>query len=152
MPTSIFRPIEILLIEDSPGDVILTREALRDSKIINTLHHVEDGAAALDFLYRRGAYATAPRPDLIILDLNLPLRDGREVLAEIKADANLKIIPVVVLTTSSAEEDIIKSYALHANCYVVKPMDFGSFVQIVKDIGHFWFSVVVVPPGDPHHG
>jgi two-component system, chemotaxis family, response regulator Rcp1 len=140
------RFIEILLVEDSPTDVLLTREALQEAKLINTLHVVEDGMQALDFLYRRGAYINAPHPDLIILDLNLPIKNGREVLAEIKADERLKKIPVVVLTTSSAEEDIVKAYNLHANCYVVKPMDFDNFTQIVKDVGHFWFGVVTIPP------
>jgi two-component system, chemotaxis family, response regulator Rcp1 len=139
-------PIEILLVEDSPSDVLFTREALAQAKVMNTLHVVSDGVQAMNYLYRRGESANAPRPDLIILDLNLPRKNGREVLAEIKADDDLKIIPVVVLTTSSAEEDVVKAYGLHANCYVVKPIDFSSFVQIVKDIGHFWFSVVTIPP------
>ena len=143
------RFIEILLVEDSPTDVLLTREALTEAKMLNTLHVVEDGVQAMDYLYRRGKYVNASHPDLIILDLNLPIKNGREVLAEIKADEKLKKIPVVVLTTSSAEEDIVKAYNLHANCYVVKPMDFDSFTQIVKDIGHFWFSVVTIPPEDP---
>jgi two-component system response regulator len=140
------RFIEILLVEDTPTDIIITREALQEAKMINTLHVVEDGAQALDFLYRRGKYINASRPDLVILDLNLPVKNGREVLAQVKTDEKLKKIPIVVLTTSSADEDIIKAYNLHANCYVIKPMDFDSFVQIVKDVGHFWFSVVAIPP------
>ena len=140
------RFIEILLVEDSATDVLLTREALKDAKLINKLYVVEDGEQALDFLYRRGKYSNAPHPDLIILDLNLPIKNGREVLAEIKANETLKRIPIVVLTTSGAEEDIVKAYNLHANCYIVKPMDFDNFTQIVKDVGHFWFSVVTIPP------
>jgi two-component system, chemotaxis family, response regulator Rcp1 len=146
MLTESFKSIDILLVEDSPTDVLITREALAQAKLINTMHVVQDGVKAMDYLYRRGEYARAPHPDLVILDLNLPRKNGREVLAEIKADENLKLIPVVVLTTSSAEEDVIKAYGLHANCYVVKPMDFDSFVQIVRDIGHFWFHVVSIPP------
>jgi two-component system, chemotaxis family, response regulator Rcp1 len=146
MSTKSVSPIEILLVEDSPTDVLITRQALAQAKVMNTLHVVEDGVQAMDYLHCRGKYVDATRPDLIILDLNLPRKNGREVLAEIKVDDALKIIPIVVLTTSSAEEDIVKVYGLHANCYVVKPMDFSSFVQIVKDIGHFWFSVVAIPP------
>lgn len=144
------KSIEILLVEDNPTDVLITREALTQAKLVNTLRVVEDGVQALDFLFHRGAYVNAPSPDLIILDLNLPRKNGREVLAEIKADSSLKIIPVVVLTTSNAEEDIVNVYGLHANCYVVKPIDFSSFVQIVKDIGHFWFNVVTIPSEDDH--
>jgi two-component system response regulator len=139
--------IEILLVEDSPTDVLITREALIEAKLINTIHVAEDGVQAMDFLYRRGKFASAIRPDLILLDLNLPRKNGREVLAEIKADDNLKSIPVVVLTTSSAEEDILKSYNLHANCYVIKPVNFESFVKAVQSIQHFWFGVVSLPPG-----
>jgi CheY-like chemotaxis protein len=138
--------IEILLVEDSPADVLITREALNEAKLLNTIHVAEDGEDAMDFLCRRGKFASAPRPDLILLDLNLPRKNGRELLAEIKADDNLKLIPVVVLTTSSAEEDVLRSYNLHANCYVVKPVEFDSFVKAVQSIQHFWFSVVVLPP------
>jgi two-component system, chemotaxis family, response regulator Rcp1 len=150
MPDRAMHSIEILLVEDSPTDVLMTREALAQAKVLNQLHVVEDGVDAVDFLFRRGRFAQASRPDLIILDLNLPRKNGREVLAEIKADDELKIIPVVVLTTSNAEEDVIQAYGLHANCYVVKPLDFASFVQIVRDIGHFWFSVVAIPPEGGH--
>jgi two-component system, chemotaxis family, response regulator Rcp1 len=149
MPTQLFTPIEILLIENNPTDVLLSREALTDAKITNTLSVVENGVAALDFLHRRGEYANAPRPDLIILDLNLPRKNGREVLAEIKTDADLKIIPIVVLTTSSTE-DIINPYGLDANCYIIKPMNFSSFVQVIKDIEHFWGSVVAIPSEHNH--
>lgn len=148
MSTKSLKSIEILLVEDSPTDVLITREALTQAKVVNTLHVVDDGVQAMDYLYRRSRYAEAARPDLIILDLNLPRKNGRQVLAEIKADESLKIIPVVVLTTSNAEEDILRAYGLHANCYVVKPMDFASFVQIVQDIGHFWFDVVMMPAED----
>ncbi len=138
--------IEILLVEDSPADVLIAREALSEAKLLNTIHVAEDGVQALDFLYQRGQFAAVPRPDLILLDLNLPRKNGREVLAEIKADDSLKTIPVVVLTTSNAEEDILRSYDLHANCYVVKPVEFNSFVNAVKSIEHFWFSIVTLPP------
>ncbi len=137
--------IEILLVEDSPADVLIAREALSEAKLLNTIHVAEDGVQALDFLYQRGKFAAAIRPDLILLDLNLPRKNGREVLAEIKADDSLKKIPVVVLTTSSAEEDVLRSYNLHANCYVVKPVEFNSFVDAVKSIEHFWFSIVTLP-------
>lgn len=140
------KPIEILLVEDSPGDILIAREALTEAKLLNTIHIAEDGVEAMDFLHKRGKFADAPTPELILLDLNLPRKSGREVLAEIKADERFKKIPVVVLTTSSAEEDILKSYNLHANCYVVKPVEFESFVQAVKSIQHFWFSVVTLPP------
>src|SRR5438067_71755 len=121
-------PIDILLVEDSPTDSLLTRRALADAKLVNRLHIVEDGVKALAFLRKQEPYADAPRPDLILLDLNMPRMDGREVLAEIKSDEDLKIIPVIVLTTSSAEEDVLKSYKLHANCYITKPVGFGAFV------------------------
>ena len=140
------RHIEILLVEDSPADVLIAREALNEAKLLNTIHVAEDGIEAMDFLYKRGKFASATRPDLILLDLNLPRKNGREVLAEIKADETLKSIPVVVLTTSSAEEDILKSYNLYANCYVVKPVEFDSFVKAVQSIQHFWFSIVMLPP------
>lgn len=140
------RPIEILMVEDNPGDVRLTQEALKDAKVSNTLRVVEDGAAALDFLYRRGDYADAPRPDLILLDLNLPKKNGREVLEVIKQDAQLKMIPVVILTTSQAEEDVVRAYSLHANCYISKPVDFTQFTKIVRTIEDFWLSIVTLPP------
>jgi two-component system, chemotaxis family, response regulator Rcp1 len=140
------RPAEILLVEDNPGDVELTREGLESAKVNNHLSVVMDGMEALAFLRREGQYASAPRPDLILLDLNLPKKDGREVLAEIKADEHLRVIPLVVLTTSKADEDILKSYKLNANCYITKPVDFASFVQIVRAIDSFWFTVVVLPP------
>jgi len=143
---SLPRHIEILLVEDSPADVLLTREAFEQNKILNTLHVAEDGVQAMDFLYKRGDYASAPRPDLILLDLNLPRKNGREVLAEIKADSDLRKIPIVVLTTSSAEEDILRAYDLNANCYVVKPVGFDNFMEAMQSIRHFWFSIVTLPP------
>lgn len=139
--------IEILLVEDSPTDVLIAREALTEAKLYNTIHVAEDGVEAMDFIYRRGKFTSAPRPDLILLDLNLPRKSGREVLAEIKADRYLKNIPVVVLTTSSDEEDILKSYDLHANCYVIKPVEFPNFVRAVQSIQQFWFSIVTLPSG-----
>ncbi len=139
-------PIEILLVEDNPGDVRLTREALRDSKLHNVLHVVEDGVEALTFLRQEQPYPHAPRPDIILLDLNLPRMSGREVLEIIKNDDALKTIPVVVLTTSDDERDIVASYALHANCYITKPVDMAQFVTIVKNIKDFWFSIVKLPP------
>ena len=142
----VLRPIEILLVEDNPGDVRLTREALKDAKMSNILHVVEDGALALDFLHRRGEYANARRPDLILLDLNLPRKNGREVLQEIKQDPFLKIIPVVILTTSQAEEDILGAYSEHANCYITKPVDFSQLTKIVRTIEDFWLSIVTLPP------
>ena len=145
METKLVRPIEILLVEDSPSDTELTVEALEEGKIYNHLSMVEDGVQALEFLRRQGAYADAPRPDLILLDLNLPRKDGREVLAELKADSELKVIPVVVLTTSRADEDVLRAYSLHANCYILKPVDFKQFVEVVKHIENFWLSVVKLP-------
>lgn len=139
-------PIEVLLVEDNPGDVRLTREALKDAKVANRLHVVEDGVAALDFLYRRAPYGDAPRPDLVLLDLNLPKKNGREVLAEIKSDEALKAISVVILTTSQAEEDIVRAYNLHANCYITKPVDFTQFTSIVRTIEDFWLTIVTLPP------
>ena len=139
------RPIEILLVEDSPSDADLTLETLSAAKVLNNLHVVEDGTEAMDFLQCRGRYQRAPRPDLILLDLNLPKKDGREVLAEIKADPQLKMIPVVILTTSSAEIDILKSYELNANCYVTKPVSFAEFVRIIKLIESFWLAAVRLP-------
>ena len=140
------KPIEILLVEDNPGDADLAREALAGGKVRNTLHHVGDGLAAMDFLLRRGKYTRVPRPDLILLDLNMPKKDGREVLAEIKSDADLKRIPVVILTTSKAEEDILKSYSLHANCFITKPIDLHQFIKVVQAIEEFWFTIVKLPP------
>jgi two-component system response regulator len=139
-------PIEILLIEDNPGDVELTKIALEDSKISVNLSIVEDGVEAIAFLRREGKYANVTHPDIILLDLNLPKKDGREVLAEIKADEKLKRIPVVVLTTSQAEEDVLKVYNLSANCYISKPVDFDQFVKIVQSIENFWFTIVKLPP------
>ena len=138
--------VEILLVEDSPGDVRLTQEALKDSKLYNNLNVVPDGVEAMLFLRRQGHYTNAPRPDLILLDLNLPRMDGRQVLQEIKNDENLKRIPVVVLTTSSNETDIFITYNLHANCYISKPVDFTQFINVVKSIESFWFSIVKLPP------
>ena len=140
------RAIEILMVEDNPGDVRLTREALTNGKVRNQMHVVEDGVAALDYLYRRPPYEDAQRPDLILLDLNLPKKDGREVLAVIKTDAALRLIPVVVLTTSQAEEDVLRAYHLNANCYVTKPVDLDQFNRIVQAIEHFWLTVVTLPP------
>jgi chemotaxis family two-component system response regulator Rcp1 len=138
-------PINILLVEDNPGDVRLTIEALREGKVHNHLSVARDGVEALAYLRREGAFTEAPRPDVILLDLNLPKKDGREVLAEIKADEQLRRIPVVVLTTSKAEEDILRSYALHANCYVTKPVDLEQFITVVRSIEDFWFSIVRLP-------
>ncbi|NPV14899.1 response regulator [candidate division WOR-3 bacterium] len=138
-------PVEILLVEDNPGDVRLTQEALREAKVRNNLHIVRDGEEALKFLYRKDGFSDAPRPDIILLDLNLPKKNGQEVLAEIKADPSLRRIPVVILTTSKAEEDILKSYDLHANCYVTKPVDFEQFIRVIKSIQEFWLTVVKLP-------
>jgi CheY-like chemotaxis protein len=137
--------VEVLLVEDDPGDVLMTREAFEDNKVRNTLHVVSDGVEAVAFLRREGKYADAPRPDLILLDLNLPRKDGREVLEEIKADEDLRRIPVVVLTTSEAEEDVLRSYHLHANAYVTKPVDFEQFINVVRHIDEFFVSVVKLP-------
>jgi two-component system response regulator len=139
------RPIEILLVEDSPTDVLMTREALSQAKVMNHLHVVDDGVAALAFLRGKPPYADKPRPDMILLDLNLPKKNGQEVLAEIKADETLRVIPVVILTTSKADEDILKAYGLHANCYITKPVNFASFTAVVRSIESFWFSVVTLP-------
>ncbi|HEY2812504.1 MAG TPA: response regulator [Acidimicrobiales bacterium] len=138
-------PIEILLVEDDPGDVLMTREALADSKLINNLHVVNNGEEAIEFLRREGEHDAAPRPDLVLLDLNLPRLDGREVLSIIKNDSSFRSIPVVVLTTSDAEEDVLRSYDLHANAYVTKPVDFAAFVQVVRQIDDFFLSVVRLP-------
>ncbi len=139
------RPIEVLLVEDDEGDVLMTREALDEGKVLNRLNVVGDGVEALDYLRRRGRHAAATRPDLILLDLNLPKRDGRQVLADIKNDPELRRIPVVVLTTSEAEEDVLRSYDLHANAYVSKPVDFDRFVGVVQQIDEFFISVVRLP-------
>ena len=139
------KPIEILLVEDNPADVRLTQEALKEGKVRNNLFVARDGVEAIEFLRRQGPHANATKPDLILLDLNLPRKDGREVLAEIKNDDNLRTIPVVVLTTSSAEADILKSYNLHANCYITKPVDLEQFVQVIKSIDDFWLTVVRLP-------
>lgn len=139
------RPIEILLVEDSPGDVRLTQEVLKEAKVRNQLHIVSDGVKAMTFLRREGKYANSPRPDLILLDLNLPKKDGREVLSEIKSDENLRRIPVVILTISKSEEDVFKSYDLYANCYVTKPVDLNQFLKVVKSIEDFWLTIVKLP-------
>ena len=139
-------PVEILLVEDNPGDVRLTQEALKEGKVYNNLHWAKDGVEALEFLRREGQHASAPRPDIILLDLNLPKMDGREVLAVIKRDDRLKHIPVVVLTTSKADEDVLRSYELHANCYVTKPVDLEKFIVVVQSIDRFWLTVVTLPP------
>jgi two-component system, chemotaxis family, response regulator Rcp1 len=145
MVTTTVRPIDILLVEDNPGDVRLTKEALRESRILNNLYFAKDGVEALAFLTRDEPYQEVPRPDLILLDLNLPRKDGRELLAEIKQDPELKRIPVVILTTSEAEQDILKTYELHANCYITKPVDLDKFVDIVKGLEEFWLSIVKLP-------
>jgi two-component system, chemotaxis family, response regulator Rcp1 len=141
----IVKPIELLLVEDSEPDVRLTKEALLEAKVKNRLSVVEDGVEAMAFLRREGDYSDAPRPDLILLDLNLPRKDGRQVLKEIKSDESLKRIPVVVLTTSKSEEDILRAYDLHANCYITKPVDFNRFMDVVKTIEDFWLTVVTLP-------
>lgn len=146
MNVNAIRPVEILLVEDSPSDTALTVEALKAGKIANKLYNVEDGVEAMGYLRRQGMYKNAPRPDLILLDLNLPKKDGREVLEELKNDPVLKIIPVVVLTTSRADEDVLKSYQLHANCFITKPVDFQQFIHVVKSIENFWLTVVTLPP------
>jgi chemotaxis family two-component system response regulator Rcp1 len=139
-------PIEILLVEDNERDARLAEETLKDSKIKNRLYHVKDGVEAMAFLHRRGEYSNAPHPDLILLDLNLPRKDGREVLAETKRDPNLSFIPVVIMTSSEAERDLVKSYGLHANAYVVKPIDMEGFVEVVQGVKDFWLSIVKLPP------
>lgn len=138
--------IDILLVEDNPGDIRLTQEALKESKVRNRLNIVNDGVEALDFLRQKAPFENAPRPDIILLDLNLPRKDGRAVLEEIKADADLRRIPVVILTTSDDEHDILRSYDLHANCYITKPLDLHQFASIVKTIENFWFQIVKLPP------
>jgi two-component system, chemotaxis family, response regulator Rcp1 len=145
MTRPVGRPIEILLVEDNPGDVRLTIEGLKEGKVRNNLHVARDGVEALEFLRRQGTFADAVRPDLILLDLNLPRKDGREVLSEIKSDPELKTIPVVVLTTSSAEQDVLESYQLQANCYITKPVDLEQFITVVKSIEDFWVTIVTLP-------
>jgi len=138
-------PVEILLVEDSPGDVRLTREALKEAKVLNNLTVAADGVEAIEILYQRGSYVNAARPDIILLDLNLPRKDGREVLKEVKSDPNLRRIPIVVLTTSRAEVDVMRAYDLHANCYITKPVDFQKFISCVQAIEDFWLAVVKLP-------
>ena len=147
--TELGRPIEILQVEDNPGDVDLTREGLADGKLRNHLHVAGDGEEAMAFLRRGEEHADLPVPDLILLDLNLPRRDGREVLTEIKADEGFKHIPVVILTSSQDEEDILQSYRLHANCYISKPVGLTEFVKVVKSVESFWFTIVALPPSEP---
>jgi len=137
--------VQILMVEDNSDDVDLTIEALKDAKVCNQMQVVEDGVEAMAFLRREGKYINAPRPDIILLDLNLPRKDGREVLAEVKGDKDLRRIPIVILTTSQAEEDVMRAYDLHVNCYITKPVDFDQFSKVVKSIEEFWFSVVKLP-------
>ncbi|MEA3324497.1 MAG: response regulator [Euryarchaeota archaeon] len=144
---TIYEAVEILLVEDNPGDVRLTQEVLMDGKVRNNMHVAKDGVDAISFLQQTGEYADAPRPDIILLDLNMPKKDGREVLADIKADPDLKKIPVVVLTTSSAEHDIFRSYDLHANCYITKPVDLDQFIRVIRSIEDFWLTIVKLPRG-----
>ena len=139
-------PVEILLVEDNAGDVRLTMEALKEAKVRNRLHVARDGVEAMAFLRQQGEYADAPRPDVILLDLNMPRKNGREVLAEVKADEDLRRIPVVILTISQAEEDILKAYDLHANCYITKPVDLNQFLAVVQAIENFWLTIVKLPP------
>jgi len=145
-------PIRILLVEDNGADVRLTREALKEGRVANRLDVVEDGVEAMDYLRQRGAYAAALRPDLILLDLNLPRMNGMEVLAEVKCNQDLKRIPIIVLTTSDAEQDILKTYDLHANCYITKPIDLDKFMDVIKVIEAFWFTIVKLPPNPPFPG
>ena len=147
-PSKLGRPIEILLVEDSATDVMLAKEALEQAKMRNNLHVVKDGVEAMAFLRKEGSYVDMPRPDLILLDLNMPRKDGREVLAEVKADERLKRIPVVVLTTSKAEKDVFETYGLQANCYITKPVDFEQFTNVVMAIDQFWFTVVTLSAGN----
>ena len=146
MNSANIRPIQILLVEDSPSDAKLTLAALKLAKVVNQVSHVEDGVEAMEFLRRQGKYAQAERPDLILLDLNLPRKDGREVLEEMKGNPDFQLIPVVILTTSQAEQDIIRSYKLHANCYITKPVNFERFLEVVQSIENFWLTVVALPP------
>jgi|SRR6185295_8301202 len=145
-PISNLRPINVLLVEDSPTDLLMTREALEHSKVLLNLHVVEDGVRAMEFLRKTGKYAASPRPDLILLDLNLPRKDGREVLSEVKSDADLKVIPVVVLTTSKADEDVARAYESHANCFITKPVGFANFNEVMRSIERYWFAVATLPP------
>jgi len=138
--------VDILLVEDNPGDVRLTKEALKDAKVLNEVYVAKDGVEAMEFLTKKGKFKEAPIPDMILLDLNLPRKDGREVLAEIKKDPKLKHIPVIILTTSKADEDIIKTYNLHANAYITKPVDLNRFVEIIHALEEFWFTIVKLPP------
>lgn len=147
MVVNVDRPIEVLLVEDSPTDALLTREALHEGNVPHNLHVVADGIEALAFLKRRDCYADVPRPDLILLDLNLPRKDGRELLTDVKRDPDLRHIPVIVLTTSLAEDDVQRAYGCYANCYIVKPVDFTRFAEVVRSIESFWFSLVVLPQG-----
>ena len=146
------KPIEILLVEDSAADVRLTREAFDDAKVLNNLNVVGDGVEAMAYMRREGKYANATRPDLVLLDLNMPRKDGREVLAEVKADPELRRIPVVILTTSKAEEDILKTYDLHANCYISKPVNLAQFLKVVESIENFWLTIVELPPNGKRPG
>jgi two-component system, chemotaxis family, response regulator Rcp1 len=146
-PSNAARPVQILIVEDNPADARLVREVMRDSKVLNEIHWVPDGVEALAFLRRQGKYPNAPRPNLIFLDLNMPRKDGREVLREIKDDDSLRRIPIVVMTSSQAEEDVARAYDQHANCYVRKPIDFEQFHSVVKTLENFWFATVELPPG-----
>lgn len=146
MGNPVFETIDILIVEDNPGDARLIKEVLNHNKVYSSLYVVNDGVEAMDFLHNEGRFGSFPKPDLIILDLNLPKKDGREVLAEIKSDEELKHIPVVIMTISQAEEDILMTYKLHANCYIAKPIDLNEFIKVVKSIEDFWFSVVKLPP------
>jgi chemotaxis family two-component system response regulator Rcp1 len=146
------RPIEILLVEDNLGDVRLTIEALKEGKVLNKLNVVKDGVEAMDFFHKQGKFSKAVRPDLILLDLNLPRKDGREVLAEIKSDPNLRRIPVVILTTSKSEQDILKTYDLHANCYITKPVDLSQFLEVIQSVKDFWLTIVNLPPNGKKEG
>ncbi|MFN7950218.1 MAG: response regulator [bacterium] len=139
------RPIEILLVEDSPSDALITREALAESRVLNSLHQVDNGVEAMRYLRREGDYANAPRPDLVLLDWKLPRMSGEEVLAAIRQDPALTDLPIVVLSTSKAEEDVLTSYGLHANCFITKPVEFGRFVEVIRSVGDFWFSIVTLP-------
>lgn len=139
------KTVEILLVEDNPADARLVMEVFKDFKINNKLHHVKDGVEAIDYLHHKGKYADTSKPDLILLDLNLPRKDGREVLIEIKEDEELKCIPVVILTTSSAEDDVLKTYCNHANCYIIKPVDFDQFITVIQSIESFWLTMVKLP-------
>ncbi len=146
------RPIEILLVEDNLGDVRLTIEALKEGKVLNKLNVVKDGVEAMEFLHKQGKFSKAVRPDLILLDLNLPRKDGREVLGEIKGDPNLRRIPVIILTTSKSEQDILKTYDLHVNCYITKPVDLSQFLKVIQSVEDFWLTIVNLPPNGKKEG